>query len=239
MADDPTTPGEIVGRNIRAARERQLLSQRELHERSGVAKITIATLELGRSAHPRRRTVEKLADALGVPVEELMSTEPPAPKGPAPPSQDLRLFNNGILEKEEERRRVRDVVALRDKVRDLIHQSRTWTRAENPLGVTEAEFLERTDYLLQFGPHQEEILRDVETVLELWTADRSEPMPEWERELVRLLRVETESLRDAANELRGMVRRELIAWRQKLAEAEVALPPAIEERLNQLEERAA
>ena len=99
MTDDPTTPGEIVGRNIRAMREGQLLSQRELAERSGVAKITIATMELGRSAHPRRRTVEKLAVALGVPVEELMSAEPPAPKAPAPPSQ--RSFENHL---DEERR---------------------------------------------------------------------------------------------------------------------------------------
>jgi len=78
--DSPTTPGQIVGRNVRAARAEKLFSQRELAERSGVAKITIATLELGRSARPRRSTVEKLANALGVEPDDLLSAEPPGSK---------------------------------------------------------------------------------------------------------------------------------------------------------------
>lgn len=97
MVDDPTTPGQIVGRNVRAVREERLLSQRELAERSGVAKITIATLELGRSAHPRRRTVEKLAGALGVPVEDLIGEDLTRPKEEAPPSLEPTLFN-GLAE---------------------------------------------------------------------------------------------------------------------------------------------
>jgi len=99
MAEDSTTPGALIGRNVRAAREAQLLSRPDLAERSGVAKPTIAALELRMSARPRRRTVEKLADALGISVEELMSAEPPAPKGEAPPSQE-KLFNNGVLDEE-------------------------------------------------------------------------------------------------------------------------------------------
>jgi transcriptional regulator with XRE-family HTH domain len=80
--DSTTTPGQIVGRNVRAARDARLLSQRELAERSGVAKITIATLELGQRPHPRRRTVEKLADALGVDIAELLGSDyPKAPRG--------------------------------------------------------------------------------------------------------------------------------------------------------------
>jgi transcriptional regulator with XRE-family HTH domain len=94
--DSPSTPGQIVGRNVRAVREEQLLSQRELAERSGVAKITIATLELGRSAHPRRRTVEKLAGALSIPVDELLGEDLSRPKGEAPPLQ--RTLFNGLGE---------------------------------------------------------------------------------------------------------------------------------------------
>lgn len=97
MVDHPTTPGQIVGRNVRAAREEQLLSQRELAERSGVAKITIATMELGKSAHPRRRTVEKLASALGVPVEDLIREDLTRPKAEALPSLEPTLFN-GLAE---------------------------------------------------------------------------------------------------------------------------------------------
>jgi transcriptional regulator with XRE-family HTH domain len=93
---DGLTPGQIVGRNVRAVRDEQLLSQRELAERSGVAKITIATLELGRSAHPRRRTVEKLANALSVSADTLIREDLTRPKAEAPPAQ--RTLFNGITE---------------------------------------------------------------------------------------------------------------------------------------------
>jgi transcriptional regulator with XRE-family HTH domain len=94
--DSSTTPGQIVGRNVRAVRAEQLLSQRELAERSGVAKITIATMELGKSARPRRRTVEKLADALGVSAEDLIREDLTRPKAEAPPLQ--RTLFNGLTE---------------------------------------------------------------------------------------------------------------------------------------------
>ncbi len=97
MEDTPTTPGETIGRNVRAVRERQLLSRPDLAERSGVAKPTIAALELGMSARPRRRTIEKLAKALDVPVEHLLSEEPISPKASPPPSQ---LSLNGLLQEE-------------------------------------------------------------------------------------------------------------------------------------------
>jgi transcriptional regulator with XRE-family HTH domain len=95
--DSPTTPGQIVGRNLRAVRARKLFSQRDLAERSGIAKITIATLELGKSAHPRRRTVEKLARALDVPVEDLLSEEPPSPKAESRSSLEP-TFNDLLAE---------------------------------------------------------------------------------------------------------------------------------------------
>jgi transcriptional regulator with XRE-family HTH domain len=92
MVEDPT-PGEIIGRNVRAVREGQLLSRPDLAARSGVAKPTIAALELGMSAHPRRRTVEKIAGALGVPVEDLIREDLTRPKSEAPPSLEPTLFN--------------------------------------------------------------------------------------------------------------------------------------------------
>ena len=142
MADDPTTPGEIVGRNIRAVREAQLLSQRELAERSGVAKVTIATMELGRSARPRRRTVEKIANALGVPVEELMSAEAPTPKQPAPPSPEQPSFN-GLLD--EERRR-----AQLEEIRESYREEREEV----------ARYLARWKQWLETGGIPEEAVRE-------------------------------------------------------------------------------
>src|SRR5215207_9568877 len=84
------SPGGIIGRNLRAVREAQLLS------RAGVSVPGIDHLERGLTSRPRRSTIEKLAAALDVPVEQLMSEDAASPKVSAPPS----LFD-GL---EEERR---------------------------------------------------------------------------------------------------------------------------------------
>jgi len=96
------TPGEIIGRNIRAVREAGLYTRSELAKRSGVSASTIEDVELGLSARPRRTTIEKLARGLGVDVERLMEGAggDEAPKAEAPPSQ--RSLFNGL---EEEQRR--------------------------------------------------------------------------------------------------------------------------------------
>src|SRR5215208_12790 len=99
------SPGEIIGRNVRAVREAKLFSRTELAERSGVSLAGIDHLERGLSARPRRRTVEKLAKALGVDVEVLLG-EAPLPLGEAATAQ-RRLFNGGTLEEERRRRYLR------------------------------------------------------------------------------------------------------------------------------------
>jgi transcriptional regulator with XRE-family HTH domain len=53
-------------------RERELYTRPELAKRSKVAIPTIEALEGGLVARPRRGTIEKLADALGVDVHALM-----------------------------------------------------------------------------------------------------------------------------------------------------------------------
>ena len=95
MTEGP--PGEKIGRNIRVVREAQLLSRTDLAERSGISKAGIDHLERGLSARPRRRTIEKIAEALDVPVGDLLSEEPIRPKASAPPSQ---LSLNGLLQEE-------------------------------------------------------------------------------------------------------------------------------------------
>lgn len=60
-------------RGLKQHREGAMVSQRELAKKSGVTQSTIWELEtLGRGANPR--TVRKLADALGVTVEDLRSS---------------------------------------------------------------------------------------------------------------------------------------------------------------------
>jgi transcriptional regulator with XRE-family HTH domain len=70
---------------LRALRARRLLTQLELARRAGVSKFTIVRLERG--GHATARTVRQLAEALGVPPEELgvpvLGAEA-APAGPAP-----------------------------------------------------------------------------------------------------------------------------------------------------------
>jgi transcriptional regulator with XRE-family HTH domain len=66
------TPGERIGRRLRDVREAGLYTRNELAKRSGVAASTIEDLEIGEVARPRRTTIDKLAEALGVEAEALM-----------------------------------------------------------------------------------------------------------------------------------------------------------------------
>ena len=87
--------GAIIGRNVRRLRDGGLWTREELAAKAGVARQTIAHLELGTSGRPRRGTIEKIAGALDVPIETLLAgTDGETPKAEAPRSS------------EEERRRV-------------------------------------------------------------------------------------------------------------------------------------
>jgi len=55
---------------LRLARQRKLLNQDELAERAGLSRGTIQRLEAGNDA--RLPTVRKLADALDVPIDDLL-----------------------------------------------------------------------------------------------------------------------------------------------------------------------
>lgn len=57
---------------LRAAREKRLMTQRELAEKAGVSPTTVANIELGK-ADAQFRTVKKLAAALEVDPQELVA----------------------------------------------------------------------------------------------------------------------------------------------------------------------
>jgi len=61
---------KVDGAKLRALRRRKMLSLRELGERSGVAFDNINKLENERR-YAQPRTVRRLAEALGVPPEDL------------------------------------------------------------------------------------------------------------------------------------------------------------------------
>lgn len=67
---------DSIGDRLRIARERKLLTQDELSERTGVMKATISRIENGKHANrPRAGTLRALADALEVDVFWLANGE--------------------------------------------------------------------------------------------------------------------------------------------------------------------
>ena len=63
----------IDGEKLRELRERRFLSHRELATRAGVSPTTVLNLEtMSEEIAPQRRTIRKLARALGVEPQELV-----------------------------------------------------------------------------------------------------------------------------------------------------------------------
>ena len=66
-----------IGANIRRARVRRKLTQDDLAQTVHMTRQTISNYETGRS-HPDVETLQRLADALGVELTELLDETPPA-----------------------------------------------------------------------------------------------------------------------------------------------------------------
>jgi DNA-binding XRE family transcriptional regulator len=62
----------IDGEKLRDLREERFLSHRELATRAGVSPTTVLNLETNKEVAPQRRTIRKLAQALGVDPAELV-----------------------------------------------------------------------------------------------------------------------------------------------------------------------
>jgi transcriptional regulator with XRE-family HTH domain len=60
-----------IGRNLKAARVRRLLTQEELAKKAGVSPSTIVNIERDQTA-PHFRTIRKLAEALDVDPTSLL-----------------------------------------------------------------------------------------------------------------------------------------------------------------------
>lgn len=71
--------GANISRNLKALRGKLGLSQRELDRISGVSSTTIANIEQGET-EPYAGNLVKLAAALGVSVDQLVSDEVPEPQ---------------------------------------------------------------------------------------------------------------------------------------------------------------
>lgn len=152
MAEE--TPGVRIGRRIRTLREEGLITQPELATRSDVGVASIRNIETGLVAHPRRSTVERLAEALGVRLEDLMGQPRPLDE---PPPEAWPLSLARMLEHEhDEVARVRDLEGaspqelshlLRDIERQRAIAGREMVRAE-PAGAEDwRRYLNRLEEL--------------------------------------------------------------------------------------------
>lgn len=82
-----------IGQTIRVLRKRAGLTQAQLGALCGITGGAVSSYENGVTT-PKRRTAEKLAAALGVPVEKLQGEPPPAPQ---PSSSGNGLLYDGVL----------------------------------------------------------------------------------------------------------------------------------------------
>jgi transcriptional regulator with XRE-family HTH domain len=75
MAMETTTDGATGLPGLRAARRAKLLTQEELARMAGLNRVTIWQLETG-IRNPQLSTIRRLAEALGVPPEQLQEAPP-------------------------------------------------------------------------------------------------------------------------------------------------------------------
>jgi transcriptional regulator with XRE-family HTH domain len=62
----------MLSKNLRIIRESRGIGVNELARRSGVNASYISAIENGRRENPSKEILNKIADALGIPVEELL-----------------------------------------------------------------------------------------------------------------------------------------------------------------------
>jgi transcriptional regulator with XRE-family HTH domain len=91
-----------TGRNLVTLRERRMWTQARLAEEAGVSPTTVSGIESGRISRPHFGTLRKLARALGVEPEELVSSSD-AVEGGAPSTLSLEwAMSSGEEEFERE-----------------------------------------------------------------------------------------------------------------------------------------
>ncbi len=93
---------DTVGRKLAIIRERRMWTQARLAEEAGVSPTTVSGVESGRILRPHFGTLRKLARALGVEPEELVSS-PGAVEGSTPSTLSLEwAMSSGEEEFERE-----------------------------------------------------------------------------------------------------------------------------------------
>lgn len=136
-----------VGQEIRRLREARSWSQAQLAVYAGSSQPTVNQIETGKR-NPSTATLQKLAEALEVPVSELF------PKVAAPPSQEPSF--NDVFEEErresERAHRLQLLNELRQHMAFLIERfNREATHLEHDGTLSEWEMLERDSAFASIG----------------------------------------------------------------------------------------
>jgi transcriptional regulator with XRE-family HTH domain len=62
-----------LGKNIRTLRNKHKMTQSDLAKKSGVSFYTIVKIELDQNKNPKIKTTAKIADALDISIDELLT----------------------------------------------------------------------------------------------------------------------------------------------------------------------
>ena len=81
---DQSTPSQALKNNLRRIREHRELTQAELGARAGIAAASVSHFETGQRV-PSLDSLVKLADALQVPVDDLLGRSSPEATRPVDP----------------------------------------------------------------------------------------------------------------------------------------------------------
>lgn len=66
---------QVLGKHIELLREAKGMTQSDLARKSGVKRVTLATIEKGKSENPSVWLVQAIAEALGLGVDQLLDRE--------------------------------------------------------------------------------------------------------------------------------------------------------------------
>ncbi len=101
----------MLSRNLKLLRESKGLGVNELSRRSGVNASYISAIENGRRENPSREILIKLADALEIPVEELVLEKIRSNDADLQNDVELRIMFNMIKNlSESDKRKIRAVL---------------------------------------------------------------------------------------------------------------------------------
>jgi DNA-binding XRE family transcriptional regulator len=123
-----------IGDRVREFRRRKALTQGQLAEAVGRNRSTISMIEANHN-FPQPNTIQRIADALGIPPEALTDPgwSPAAPKDPPPRSMDELLERAGVAD----RHLAKSTPELSDAFEGLSYQE-AYTLARKIAGAREA-----------------------------------------------------------------------------------------------------